>query len=60
MLFLLDYKAIINLGPNIIMNRDDYLHFLLVMSAYPKLLPDFNIENILIKNLTKYILELIF
>jgi len=43
MSFLLDYKAIINLGPNILLNKVDYLHYLLIMNAYPKLVQDNNI-----------------
>lgn len=57
MLYLLDYDAVIRLGPNVLMNRDDYLHFLLVLAAYPTLAPA-NVETLLLDRLTQNIVEL--
>lgn len=40
MFYLLDYESIVRLGPNILMNSDDYLHFLIVMSGFPELIKE--------------------
>jgi hypothetical protein len=39
MLYVLDYETVVKLGPNVLMNKDDYLHFLLVLAAFPGLAP---------------------
>lgn len=57
MLYLLDYDTVIKLGPNVLMNKDDYLHFLLVLAAYPTLAPP-NIDRLLLERLAETIVEL--
>ena len=58
MLYLLDYESIVKLGPNILLNQDDYLHFVLVLSAFPQLAKHVEIEKLLIERLTEAIIEL--
>lgn len=58
MLYLLDYESIAKLGPNILLNQDDYLHFVIVMSAFPELVNQVEIEKLLIERLIEAIIEL--
>lgn len=58
MLYLLDYESIVKLGPNILLNQDDYLHFVIVISAFPELVKHVEIEKLLIEKLTEAIIEL--
>ena len=37
MFYLADYDSLIKLGPNALLSKDDYLHFLIVLSAFPGL-----------------------
>lgn len=59
MLYLLDYEAVIKLGPNILMNQDDYLHFLIVLHAYPQLANHPHLQKLLVEKLREAIIELI-
>jgi hypothetical protein len=54
MLYLLDYEAVVKLGPNVLMNKDDYLHFLLVLAAFPTLAPP-ALDRLLLEKLTETI-----
>lgn len=54
MLYLLDYEAVVKLGPNVLMNKDDYLHFLLVLTAFPTLAPP-ALDRLLLEKLTETI-----
>lgn len=58
MLYLLDFEAVIALGPNAALNRDDYLHLLLSLSAYPHLINTRSLEDRLVPRLVEFILEL--
>lgn len=40
------------------MNKDDYLHFLLILEAYPELVKNTEIERLLIEQLSEIISEL--
>jgi hypothetical protein len=51
MLYLLDYESVVRLGPNVLMNKDDYLHFLLVLAAFPALASP-ALDRILLERLT--------
>jgi hypothetical protein len=57
MLYLLDYEAVVRLGPNVLMNKDDYLHFLLVLAAFPTLVSP-ALDGLLRDRLTETIVEL--
>lgn len=37
MFYLADYANLIKMGPNSLLNKDDYMHFLIVLSAYSPL-----------------------
>jgi hypothetical protein len=58
MLYLLDYEAVLKMGPNVLMNQDDYLHFVIVMSAFPELAKLPHLEKLLVEKLTETIIEL--
>jgi hypothetical protein len=55
MLYLLDYESVITMGPNILMNKDDYLHFILVLSAFPQLTKFTNLDKLLVEKMTEVI-----
>jgi hypothetical protein len=58
MLYLLDFESVVALGPNAALNRDDYLHLLLALSAYPHLINTRSLEDRLVPRLVEFILEL--
>ena len=58
MLYLLDYEAVIKLGPNIMMNQDDYLHFIIILNAYPHLANYPPLQKLLVDKLREAIIEL--
>lgn len=58
MLYLLDYEGVIQLGPNMMMNQDDYLHFLLVLSGYPLLARHPPLQQLMIDKVCEAIIEL--
>ena len=57
-LYLMDYKSILALGPNILMTKDDHLHFTLILSAYPQLVKPDYLDNILVERASEMIIEL--
>jgi hypothetical protein len=46
MLYLLAYNEVVNIGPNELLDIDDYLHFLIALVHNPHILQDNNEENI--------------
>lgn len=58
MLYLLDYEGVVRLGPNVLINQDDYLHLLLVLNQYPQLIQQPQLEKLLIAKLGEAIIEL--
>jgi hypothetical protein len=55
-LYLLDYDEIVKMGPNALMSRDDYLHFLIILSGYSSLVDKELLVSKLSEMLTQFIL----
>lgn len=59
MLHLLAYDELIKLGPNILVDADDYVHFLIALEAHESLLDDVALfRKLLTEHLVAYIYEL--
>jgi len=56
-LYLMDYGSLVKMGAgNGLMSKEDYLHFLIVVSAYPDLVEESSLKDHLIKTLVSFII----
>lgn len=61
MIYLLDYDSVIKMGDNEILDKDDFIHFLIVLARYPRVFEDEAvIRNKLTETVISYSMELIY